>query len=88
MSGLSADDRAVEAALRERLRAVRSGGTVCPSEAARAVSDEHWRQLMDAARAAAFRLVLAGEAEITQHGEVVDPETIRGPIRVRPVRAR
>jgi hypothetical protein len=83
---LSRDDRAVEAALRERLGRVRAGGTVCPSEAARAVSKDDWRRLMEPARQAARRLVDAGEAEITQGGEVVDLDSVSGPIRVRPIR--
>ena len=42
-----------------------------------------WRELMPAARAAAGRLAAAGEVEVTQHGEVVDVATARGPVRVR-----
>ncbi len=61
----------------------RSGATICPSDAARAVSTDSWRELMDAARAAAGRLVARGEVEITQGGRVVDPSTAKGPIRVR-----
>jgi len=41
---------------------------------------------MEPARAAARRLVASGEAQVTQGGQVVDPSTARGPIRVRPVR--
>lgn len=59
------------------------GATICPSEAARAVGGEQWRDLMEPARAAARRLVDAGEVEVTQGGRVVDPATARGPIRVR-----
>lgn len=84
MGELNGDDLAVEAALRDRLGRVRSGGTVCPSEAARDVSADDWRRLMDPARDAVRRLVAAGEAEVTQHGEVVELDTARGPIRVRP----
>lgn len=80
------DDGKVEHALRELLGRVREGGTVCPSEAARAVSADDWRRLMEPARQAARRLVAIGEAEITQHGEVVDLATAKGPIRVRPIR--
>ena len=60
--------------------------TVCPSEVARAVDGEHWRDLMEPARAAARRAAARGDAEITQHGEVVDPSMAKGPIRIRPVR--
>ncbi len=58
-------------------------GTICPSEAARAVDADGWRELMEPAQMAARRLVAAGEVEIVQGGRVVDPSTARGPIRVR-----
>jgi hypothetical protein len=61
----------------------RPGVTICPSEAARAVDPEGWRELMPAARAAAGRLAAAGEVEVTQAGEVVDVATARGPVRIR-----
>lgn len=58
--------------------------TICPSDAARAVGGEHWRDLMEQARDVARDLARAGEVEITSHGEVVDPDaTWRGPIRIR-----
>lgn len=69
-----------------RLLAERGGGkTVCPSEVARAVGGEQWKDLMEPARAAGRRAVARGEAEITQRGQVVDPSTAKGPIRIRPV---
>jgi hypothetical protein len=77
-------DRELETAI-EELLAARSG-TICPSDAARHVSPTDWRELMEPARAAARRLVAAGKVEITQKGEVVDPDTARGPIRIRRVR--
>jgi hypothetical protein len=57
---------------------------MCPSEVARALADD-WRPLMDEVRAAAARLVASGDIEVTQGGTVVDPETARGPIRLRRV---
>ena len=74
--------------LEEAIRALLTGrtGTICPSEAARRVGGEDedaWRPLMEPARQAARRLVAAGEVEVTQRGEVVDPGTARGPIRIR-----
>lgn len=79
-------DRELEEAI-ERLLDERSGGaTICPSEAARAVGgddEEQWRPLMEPARSAARRLVAAGRVEITQRGQVVDPSTAKGPIRLR-----
>jgi hypothetical protein len=58
--------------------------TICPSDAARAVGGEEWRDLMDQVRDVARDLARKGEVEITQGGDVVDPnETWRGPIRIR-----
>ena len=63
-----------------------AGKTICPSEAARAVAGddrEAWEPLMEPARAAARRLVAAGQIVITQGGQVVDGSTAKGPIRLR-----
>ena len=79
-------DASLDAALRELLAARAAAATVCPSEVARAVGGDEWRDLMEPARAAARRMVAAGEAEITQGGRVVDPSTAKGPIRIRRVR--
>ena len=69
------------------LRLARERGpdkTICPSAAARAVGGDHWRDLMDDARETARDLARRGEVEITQKGEVLDPDaTWRGPIRIR-----
>jgi hypothetical protein len=76
-------DARLERAIDALLDARRPEATICPSEAARAVDPEGWRELMPAARAAAGRLAAAGTAEVTQGGEVVDVATARGPVRVR-----
>ncbi len=47
------------------------------------MGDEDWRDLMEPARQAARRLVDRGSVVITQGGEVVDPATAKGPIRIR-----
>ena len=57
--------------------------TLCPSEAARAVRPEGWRELMERTRSAARRLVAAERIEMLQRGRVVDPSTAKGPIRLR-----
>ena len=79
--------RALEESIRSLLAACAHGATICPSEAARAVGGEQWRDLMEPARAAARRLVVAGEVVITQGGTVVDPSKAKGPIRIRRTRA-
>ncbi|MGJ9405880.1 DUF3253 domain-containing protein [Nesterenkonia aurantiaca] len=79
----AASDRDMERVILELLAQRAEAATICPSEAARAVAGQQWRSQMDAARAAARRLVAAGVVDITQRGEVVDPTTARGPIRIR-----
>src|SRR4051794_12318122 len=44
-----------------------------------------WRPLMEPTRAVARRLVANGEVEVLQRGAVVDPSSVRGPIRIRRV---
>ena len=72
-------ERAIDALLDRRA----TGATICPSEAARAVDADGWRELMPLARAAAGRLAARGVAEVTQGGEVVDVRTAHGPVRLR-----
>ncbi|MFK7917456.1 MAG: DUF3253 domain-containing protein [Ilumatobacter sp.] len=83
---LTDTDRALESSILDLLDRRAGGATICPSEAAKAVGgagDAGWRPLMEPARRAARRLVVAGSIEITQRGVVVDPSTARGPIRLR-----
>lgn len=82
----SAADEALEGTILALLDARSSGSTICPSEAARAVDADGWRQLLEPAREAARRLVARDEVEITQGGRVVDPSRAKGPIRIRRVR--
>lgn len=80
---LSPTDDALEAAIRDLLRQRDAGTTICPSEAARRVDPDNWRELMEPARMAGRRLVDRGEALFTQQGRVVDPSTAKGPVRIR-----
>lgn len=80
---VGSQDEDLEAAILRLLASRSAGGSICPSEAARAVDPEAWRTLMEPARAAARRLVAKGRLEITQGGRAVDPSTARGPIRLR-----
>ncbi len=84
--GVSPTDRRLEQEILDLLDARAADATICPSEAARRVGDDDWRDLMEPARRAARRLVDAGDVEITQAGHVVDPSTAKGPIRIRRVR--
>jgi hypothetical protein len=78
-------DRALEAAIVSLLEQRSSSASICPSEAARVVGGDDWRELMEPARRAARRLVAQRMVEITQKGRVVDPSFAKGPIRIRKV---
>lgn len=80
---LNTTDQSLERAILDLLESRTRGASICPSEAARAVDPERWRDLMEPTRMAARRLVEAGQAEITQQGRVVDPSSARGPVRIR-----
>jgi hypothetical protein len=77
----------VEASLEEAMMALlRARGpdkTICPSEAARQVSPNDWRALMDTTRAVAARLASEGRIEVTQQGQPIDLSSARGPVRLR-----
>jgi Protein of unknown function (DUF3253) len=61
--------------------------SICPSDAARAVGGDNWRDLMTQSREIAVVLARAGEVQILQGGVVRDPDRqIRGPIRIRRAR--
>jgi hypothetical protein len=58
--------------------------TICPSDAARAVGGDDWRELTTQSRDIAIGLARAGDVQILQGGVVRDPERqLRGPIRIR-----
>ncbi|MGF1500453.1 MAG: DUF3253 domain-containing protein [Paracoccaceae bacterium] len=58
-----------------------AGRTICPSEVARALSED-WRPLMPAVREAAAALAAEGRLRVTQKGVEVDATSARGPIRL------
>ena len=67
----------------EKLAARDAPSSICPSEVARELGGDDWRDLMQPVRDAAQELVRAGTVIITQGSETVDLETVKGPIRIR-----
>ena len=80
---LTPDDQALEDTIVRLLEARGRRSTICPSEAARLVRPEDWREWMERTRMAARRLVAADTIEFVQEGRVVDPSRAKGPIRLR-----
>ncbi|MCC5785348.1 MAG: DUF3253 domain-containing protein [Phycisphaerales bacterium] len=76
-------DQALERAIIGLLSERGSSSSICPSEAAKLVEPEKWRELMEGARRAAARLVGRGEVEVTQGGQAVEISRTKGPIRIR-----
>jgi hypothetical protein len=79
----STKTQALEQAILELLDRRGEGKTICPSDAARLLAPEDWRPLMQPIRDAASRLAARGEIVVMQRGKIVDPQTARGPIRLR-----
>ncbi len=59
-----------------------AGKTLCPTDAAKAVSAADWRRLLPGVRAEAVRLALEGRVVIYRKGRSVDPETFKGVYRI------
>jgi hypothetical protein len=81
--GLTPVDIELEDTVEALVEAHADSASVAPSEAAKAVGGAGWEELVEPARNAARRLVAAGRAEITQGGQVIDPDHAKGPIKVR-----
>ena len=73
-----ADDADIAACLMALAKARGPGKSFCPSEAARRLAAD-WRPLMPDIRRVAATLPLLA----MQNGQIVDPLTARGPIRLR-----
>lgn len=87
-AGIALGDGPIKQRLEASIRALAEHrgprSSICPSDAARAVGGDNWRELMDDARAATRRLARSGDVEITQRGKAVDPDgDWSGPIRIR-----
>lgn len=67
----------------EKLAARDASSSICPSEVARELGGDDWRDLMQPVRDAAQELVRARTVIVTQGSETVDLETVKGPIRIR-----
>ncbi len=64
------------------LRHRNADSTICPSDAARVVGGDSWRDLMDDARSVAAELADQGAIVVRQKGKDVDIATAKGPVRL------
>lgn len=81
------DKQSLSSAIRARvLELTRARGpekSICPSEVARSLDPDRWRDLLHEVRVVSQALVDEGLLEATQRGRVVDLPTARGPVRLR-----
>ena len=73
---------AVRAEILRQAEARGTGGSICPSEVARALGDP-WRPLLSPVRDGAQVLAEAGLIEILRKGRPIAPDAIKGVIRLR-----
>ena len=57
--------------------------SICPSEVARDLVGDAWRELMPVVRLVGLALAEEGKIVVTQQGQVVDPLVAKGAIRYR-----
>lgn len=58
------------------------GKTICPTDAARLVSEKHFQRVIKDVRAEAVRLAKAGHISIYRKGKPVDPDEFKGVYRL------
>jgi hypothetical protein len=79
-------DLRIQATIRALLSHRGPDRSICPSDAARSVGGETWREVMDDVRHVASDLARRGEVRLTSGSTNLDPDAeLRGPIRIRPV---
>ncbi|MGF1492806.1 MAG: DUF3253 domain-containing protein [Microcoleaceae cyanobacterium] len=73
----------VEQCILEKVRTRGTEKTICPSEVARELGGETWRDLMPIVREIGAELSCQGKIVVLQKGQIVDPNQVKGPIRYR-----
>ena len=76
------DPRKISTKIDELLEQREEGRTICPSEVARALAGEGWRELMQPVRDVAAYRAEKGELRVTRKGREVDARDPGGPIRL------
>ena len=79
-----ATDFEIEAAMLHLIAQRGKYSSACPSEVARALSTDGWRELLPRVRQVAVQLQRQNQLDIAQGGvSVSNLNTLRGPIRIR-----
>ena len=77
----------IEAAIFEKLAKANpknvGGKSIEPSDVAKALQPEQWQRMLPKVRATALGLMRQGRLTITKKGKPVDPNAVKGVIRLR-----
>ena len=76
------DPRKISSKIDELLDARAEGTTICPSEVARALGGDTWRELMRPVREVAATRAESGDLKVTRGGREIDARNPGGPIRL------
>lgn len=76
------NDDAIRETILELTRACAPGKTICPSEAAQKLDPENWRGLLKSVRRVAQKSAHAGDIAIYRKGKPIDPDAMKGVIRL------
>jgi len=74
--------RKISSKIEELLSERGEGKSICPSEVARALGGDTWREVMDAVREVAATRAESGDLKVTRKGRTVDARNRGGPIRL------
>lgn len=76
--------KAISEKILELLHERNEGSTICPSEVARALDKDDWRELMDKVRDVADDLMADKKIYVTQRGKKISSAVdAKGPIRLK-----
>ncbi len=75
-------EKAIEAAILSLVAIRGPDKSICPTEVARLMGPD-WRTKLTAVRRAAIRLAQSGQIDILRKGTRVEPEGVKGVIRLR-----
>lgn len=81
-SKIKRDNEAYSVLIIDLLQSRPKGSTICPSDIL-AFNEKSLKPIMEEVRQSARRLAHAGLIDITQKGQIVNPDKFRGPIRLR-----
>ena len=73
----------IETAILNKIAALEPGKSIEPAEVAKELQPEQWQRMLPKVRAIALSLMRQGKLTITKKGKPVDPNAVKGVIRLR-----